>query len=74
MKILFIGDLYGDPGVDMIEKYLPELKQTYKPNLVIVNAENAAHGRGINKSIYKKTHVIRCFCDYHGGELDLGGK
>ena len=54
MKILFIGDLYGDPGIDMIETYLPELKQTHKPNLVIVNAENAAHGRGITKTIYKK--------------------
>ena len=53
MKILFIGDIYGDPGVDMIENNLPELKATYKPNITIVNAENAANGRGITKQIYK---------------------
>jgi 2',3'-cyclic-nucleotide 2'-phosphodiesterase len=53
MKILFIGDVYGDPGVEMIVNHLPELKQTHKPNLTIVNAENAAHGRGITKQIYK---------------------
>lgn len=54
MKILFIGDVYGEPGVEMIENHLPELKQIHKPNLTIVNAENAAHGRGITKQIYKR--------------------
>ena len=49
MKILFIGDIYGQSGMDMLEAYLPELKQTHKPNLIIVNAENATYGRGINK-------------------------
>ncbi len=53
MKILFVGDVYGNPGVEMLETHLPELKRTYKPNLTIVNAENAAHGRGITKQIYK---------------------
>ncbi len=53
MKILFIGDIYGQSGMDMLEAYLPELKQTHKPNLIIVNAENATYGRGINKSMYK---------------------
>lgn len=53
MKILFIGDVYGSPGVEMLEAHLPELKRTHKPNLTIVNAENAAHGRGITKQIYK---------------------
>ena len=54
MKILFIGDVYGRPGLDMLAKHLPELKQTYKPNLVIANGENAANGRGISLKIYKE--------------------
>ena len=54
MKILFIGDIYGQPGIDILEKYLPQLKRTYKPNIIITNAENAAFGRGINKKIYKQ--------------------
>ncbi len=53
MKILFIGDIYGYPGVEMLETHLPEIKRVHKPNLTIVNAENAAHGRGITKNIYK---------------------
>jgi 2',3'-cyclic-nucleotide 2'-phosphodiesterase len=54
MKVLMIGDIYGDPGLNILSKYLPELKQTHKPHLIIANAENASHGRGINKKIYKQ--------------------
>ncbi len=63
MKILFIGDVFGAPGLEMISDNLDELKQLHRPNLIIVNAENAANGRGINLKIYKKlmslgVHVI----------------
>lgn len=54
MKVLFIGDLYGKAGVDALIEALPELKQTYQPNIIIANAENAANGRGISLSIYKE--------------------
>jgi metallophosphoesterase (TIGR00282 family) len=53
MKILMIGDIYGDAGIDILTSRLPELKQQYKPHLIIANAENAANGRGITKKIYK---------------------
>lgn len=54
MKILFIGDIYGDSGIDYLLENITYLRQTYQPNLIIANAENAANGRGINKRIYKK--------------------
>ncbi|MFP4177654.1 MAG: TIGR00282 family metallophosphoesterase [Acholeplasmataceae bacterium] len=54
MRILFIGDLYGRVGVDMLLESLPELKEKHRPNLTIVNGENAANGRGISKAIYKE--------------------
>ena len=54
MKILFIGDIYGDPGIDYLLENIQLLRQTYQPNLIIANAENAANGRGITKKIYKK--------------------
>lgn len=54
MKILMIGDIYGDPGLSILEDMLPSLKEQYKPHLIIVNAENSANGRGITKAIYKK--------------------
>ncbi|WP_227395473.1 TIGR00282 family metallophosphoesterase [Jeotgalibacillus aurantiacus] len=52
MRILFIGDVVGSPGREMIDEFLPQLKQKHQPDLVIVNGENAASGRGITKKIY----------------------
>jgi len=53
MKILFIGDVVGSPGRDMIQTYLPKLKEKYRPQVTIVNGENAAAGKGITEKIYK---------------------
>lgn len=54
MKILFIGDVVGSLGREMIHEYLPRLKKKYKPQLSIINGENAASGRGITEKIYKQ--------------------
>ncbi|MGN8644929.1 TIGR00282 family metallophosphoesterase [Gracilibacillus sp. HCP3S3_G5_1] len=53
MKILFIGDVVGSPGRDMVQEYLPKLKAKYQPHVTIVNGENAAAGKGITEKIYK---------------------
>ncbi|MFE4512073.1 YmdB family metallophosphoesterase, partial [Bacillus subtilis] len=31
MRILFIGDVVGSPGRDMVKEYVPKLKTKYKP-------------------------------------------
>ncbi|MBM7650080.1 metallophosphoesterase (TIGR00282 family) [Bacillus ectoiniformans] len=54
MKILFVGDVVGSPGRDMVSEYLPRLKKKYMPELTIVNGENAAAGRGITEKIYRQ--------------------
>lgn len=54
MKILFIGDVVGSPGRDMVAQYLPALKDKYKPHVTIINGENAAAGKGITEKIYKQ--------------------
>lgn len=54
MRILFIGDIVGKIGRNAIETYLPLLKQKYRPTVTIVNAENAAHGKGLTEKIYKQ--------------------
>lgn len=54
MRILFIGDVMGNSGQNMIEEYLPRLKRKFHPQATIVNAENATRGRGINEKVYKK--------------------
>lgn len=47
MKILFFGDIVGRPGRNAIKQILPEWKEKYRPDLIIANGENMAHGKGI---------------------------
>lgn len=54
MKILFIGDIYGEPGFEILKENIDFLKDEYRPNLIVVNAENVANGRGITEDIYKE--------------------
>lgn len=49
MKILIIGDIFGEPGREAVQKALPSLMR--EVDFVIANCENAAHGRGINPRI-----------------------
>lgn len=47
MRLLFIGDVVGRPGRRAVSYLLPKLRQKYTIDLCVVNAENAAGGRGI---------------------------
>lgn len=46
-KVLFIGDVVGKPGRKALSKVLPMWKEQYGPDVVIVNVENLAHGKGV---------------------------
>ncbi|MCM8770893.1 MAG: TIGR00282 family metallophosphoesterase [Candidatus Omnitrophica bacterium] len=54
MKILFIGDIVGNPGREIVGRLIPELKKEYQLNFVIANAENAAGGSGITPAICRR--------------------
>lgn len=54
MRILFIGDIVGKMGLDYLKSKLPELKNEYKPNLIVVNAENTTNGKGLSFKDYKE--------------------
>jgi hypothetical protein len=49
MRVLFIGDVVGSPGRRGLRDTLPELRERYAPDLVIVNGENTAGGVGITE-------------------------
>lgn len=49
MKILFFGDVIGQPGREGVAKILPILRKKYDPDIVGANVENLAHGHGISK-------------------------
>lgn len=49
MKILFIGDIYARSGRDALERHLPQIRAEHEPDAIIINADNATHGMGINR-------------------------
>lgn len=57
MNILFIGDIYGNPGRNAIRVFLKDLKEKYKIDLTIANGENSAGGKGITRSIANELYA-----------------
>src|SRR5687768_10063200 len=51
MNILFVGDVIGRPGRELVRKGLRALVDRYSVDLVIANAENSAAGFGVTKDI-----------------------
>ena len=47
MKILMVGDIVGSPGRTAFAQVVTRLKQANDVDFVVVNAENAAGGRGL---------------------------
>jgi len=54
MRILFLGDIVGQPGVSIVKQALPALVAREGIDLVIANAENASAGAGITPSVYRQ--------------------
>jgi len=51
MKLLFIGDIVGRPGRDLVRVGVGALVAHHGINLVIANGENSAGGNGITREI-----------------------
>ena len=49
MKLLFIGDIVGRPGRDLIKRGVRPLARAHQVDLVIANGENAAGGAGLTR-------------------------
>ena len=47
MKILFLGDVMGRAGRTAITERLPKLREAWKLDFVVVNAENSSNGMGV---------------------------
>lgn len=58
MKILYLGDIYAEPGIKVVSEILPELRKKYKPDVVVAQAENVTNGKGISKADYLKLKKI----------------
>jgi len=51
LNVLFIGDIVGKPGRQIVKSILPKIIEQYKIEFVIANAENAAGGFGITENV-----------------------
>jgi len=51
LRILFLGDIVGEPGRRAVIDQLPTLRKDLRLDFIIVNGENAAGGRGITPRI-----------------------
>lgn len=47
MRVAFIGDIVGNPGREMLKKYLLKIRKEYAIDFVVANYENASHGFGL---------------------------
>jgi len=51
IRILFLGDVMGEPGRKTVAALLPSLKEELGADFVVVNGENIAGGRGITPKL-----------------------
>lgn len=63
MKLLFIGDIVGEPGRQAVSAIVPRLKARHGIHFVVANGENSAGGSGITPKIAEElfdagVHVI----------------
>jgi 2',3'-cyclic-nucleotide 2'-phosphodiesterase len=54
LRVLFIGDVVGSPGRNMVVQVLPRLVHRWGLDLVVCNAENAAGGSGLTLRCYEE--------------------
>ena len=61
MRVLFIGDVVGEPGCELVRKVLPGFKRMQGVDFCVINGENSAKGNGITPSSYE--HLLTSGAD-----------
>ena len=54
MNILYIGDVMGETGIEVVESVLPELRREQQIDLVVAQVENVTEGKGIIPEDFKR--------------------
>lgn len=54
MRFLFIGDIVGKPGLQIVRSAVPRLRKEREIDVVIANAENVSGGSGCTPNHYKQ--------------------
>lgn len=53
MRFLFLGDVVGQPGLNLVRKAVPLLRQREHLDVILANAENTSNGTGLAPRDYK---------------------
>lgn len=54
MRILYVGDVMGDVGLQVVESVVPEIRKSENIDLVIAQAENVSEGKGITVDDFRR--------------------
>jgi metallophosphoesterase (TIGR00282 family) len=70
MRILYVGDIMGQVGLELVEAVLPKLRKDKELDLVIAQAENVSGGKGITLQDFQRLRQAGVdFCS--GGNWSL---
>lgn len=69
MRILFLGDIMGRSGRDAAAEYLPQIKERLRPDVIIINGENSAGGKGITPKICRDLYELGADCITTGNHI-----
>ncbi len=69
IKILFLGDIVGKPGRQVVRDYLANLSESEKYDFVIANAENASHGFGLTEKNHNELISMGIDCLTSGNHI-----
>lgn len=58
IKILFIGDIFSEPGILTVEKILPSLIERHKIDFVIAQGENVSGRKGFVETDYQRLRKV----------------
>jgi calcineurin-like phosphoesterase len=66
---LFIGDVVGKSGRRILREVLRQWREKYRPDVVIVNVENLAHGKGVTPSTLAELDSLDIDCYTSGNHI-----
>lgn len=57
MRFIYLGDVVGRAGREAVLAHLPLMKESMSPDIIVVNAENAAGGFGVTQKICEEFYA-----------------
>lgn len=54
MRVLYLGDVMAEPGLELLERELPALKKELGVDVIVAQAENLSSGKGIRRADFER--------------------